>query len=242
WQRGLVSGSEGNISVKLPDGRLLVTPSGVSKGFMEPGQVVLCDKSGRPLEGSNPTSELPLHLEVYRRRPDVGAVVHAHPPCATAFAAARMDLESCFLPEAVVLLGRVSCAEYATPWTDELAASIRPYVERSDAVLLANHGAVTWADSLELAWQKMETLEATARIELCGRMLGGVRQLESERIDRLTDLRRQKGISGRVAACRPAGNAVRMESDKASSLVDLVAAQVVAALTGENPSSERQER
>ncbi|HSA24843.1 MAG TPA: class II aldolase/adducin family protein, partial [Myxococcota bacterium] len=142
WLRGFVAANDGNLSVRLDGERVLTTPTGVSKGFMAPDDLLVTDLGGARVEGrGRPSSELPMHLEIYRGRPDVRAVVHAHPPVATAFAVAGIPLDQCLLPEMVVSLGAIPIAPYGTPSTEEIPASIRPFVPRCDAVLLANHGA-----------------------------------------------------------------------------------------------------
>jgi L-fuculose-phosphate aldolase len=188
WLRGFVASNDGNLSIRLSNGRLLVTPSGISKGFMEPSELVVVSADGRVLEGARPTSELAVHLTVYRTRSDIGGVVHAHPPSATAFAVAGADLDAGFLPEMVVTLGEVPTAPYRTPSTPELAASIEPFVERHDAMLLANHGALTMGRDLEEAYERMETVEHAADIALRARLLGGTRRLSEKQLEALRAL------------------------------------------------------
>ena len=167
YEKDYCAANDGNISCKTADGGIWVTPSGVSKGFMTEEMLVKVDAEGNILEKKTElgiSSEINLHLAVYRNRPDVNAVVHAHPPLSTAFACARMDLEQPVVNEAVLNLGEVPCAPFALPGTPELAESIVPYLKGHAAVLLANHGTVTWGDSMERAYFRLETLEYYAKM------------------------------------------------------------------------------
>jgi L-fuculose-phosphate aldolase len=190
WRRGLVAGSEGNLSVRLTGDRLLTTPTGVSKGFMTAEMLVLTDLDGTVLDGDRqPSSELKMHLEIYRQRPEINAVVHAHPPVATAFSVAGIALDRNLLPETVVTMGVIPLVPYSTPTTEEMPASLRPFIARCDAVLLSNHGAVTWAETLETAWFKMETLEMTATVLHNAMLLGKVNELSAADVEKLCEIR-----------------------------------------------------
>ena len=179
--RAYVASNDGNISVRLSDDRLLTTPKGVSKGFMTPDMIVATDLQGRKVAGDrDPSSELLMHLAVYQNRPEVMAVVHAHPPAATGFAVAGIPLDRAVLAEVVTTLGSIPIAEYGTPSTPELADAVRKYIRAHDGLLLANHGALTIADELFAAYYKMETIEHFARISLVARLLGGERMLSRE--------------------------------------------------------------
>jgi L-fuculose-phosphate aldolase len=178
YERGLVAGPDGNVSVRLPDGSIVVTPSGMSKVDVTPDDLVLVDPEGRVLDGKgNPSSELRMHLRIYERRADVSAVVHAHPPTATGFAVAGESFMAPVLPEVILQMGEVPIVRYATPGTADLADSFDPYLARHDAFLMANHGATTVGPTLEVAHQRMESLEHAARIVLTARMLGTVHEL-----------------------------------------------------------------
>src|SRR5918997_5835754 len=156
YARGYVASNDGNISVRLDDGRLITTPKSVSKGFMTPDMMVIVDAGGRKLAGDrDPSSELPMHLEIYRSRPDVHAVVHAHPPLATGFAVAGIPLTRAVLAEVVTTLGSIPIAAYGTPSTRELPDAVRKYIKAHDGMLLANHGAVTWGTDVMGACYKM---------------------------------------------------------------------------------------
>lgn len=207
WDRGFVASNDGNISVRLDDTRLLTTPTGVSKGFMTPDMMVVTDMDGRILAGDRrPSSELKMHLEVYRQRPDVRAVVHAHPPTATGFAVAGIPLDRAVLAEVITTLGSIPIAEYATPSTEELPAAIRTYIRSHDGLLLANHGALAVAGDLFGAYYRMETIEHFARISLVARTLGREHVLSRTEVLRLQELREVYGISAPAPICVTAEN------------------------------------
>jgi len=170
---GLLAGRDGNVSVRLGPDRVLVTPSGLIKALLTPGDMVEVDLAGRKRRGRrNPTSELDLHLRILTHRPDVGAVVHAHPPAATGFAVAGEEIPANLLPELIFLVGRVPIVPYGTPGTPELGDRVEPYLAEHDGLLLANHGAVTMGTTLDQAWIRMETLEHAARIIMAARAIG----------------------------------------------------------------------
>jgi L-fuculose-phosphate aldolase len=202
YARGYVASNDGNISVRLDAGRLMTTPKSVSKGFMTPDMMVVVDPDGRKLSGDrDASSELPMHLEIYRSRPDVNAVVHAHPPLATGFAVAGIPLTRAVLAEVVTTLGSVPIAEYGTPSTRELPDAVRKYIKAHDGLLLANHGAVTCCRTLMSAYYKMETIEHFAKISLVARLLGREHLLSREEVDRLQGLRGMYGIAAPAAIC-----------------------------------------
>src|SRR5688500_13589999 len=204
YARGYTASNDGNISVRLDDRRLLMTPKSVCKGFMTPEMMCVTDLEGRKLAGErDPSSEMQMHLEVYRQRPDVRAVVHAHPPIATGFAVAGIPLDRAVLAEVVTTLGSVPIAEYATPSTKELPDAVRKYVKAHDGMLLANHGALTLGADLFAAYYKMETIEHFAHISLVARLLGGERLLSRQEVDRLQGLRGMYGIASPAPICPP---------------------------------------
>ncbi len=195
YAKGFVAGSEGNISVRLSDNEVLCTPTLTCKGFVEPEDLCVVDLSGEQLSGSRRrTSEIGLHLEIYRGDAAATAVVHAHPPHATAFAVAREDIPSGILPEVEVFLGVVPRADYETPGGSDFAATIRPFVGTSNTVLLSNHGAVTWGPSLELAFWNTEVLDAYCRVLILARQLGNVERLPADKVRELLNLRPQMGL------------------------------------------------
>ncbi len=204
WTRGYVAANDGNISVRIGDNEVLTTPTGVSKGFMTPEMIVKIDMQGKVLSQHSdykPSSEIKMHLEVYNERPDIKAVVHAHPPYSTGFAVAGIPLDKCVLPEAIIMIGSVPIAEYGTPSTAEIPEKIRPYIKTSDAILLQNHGALTLGSDLVNAYFKMETLEHTAHIVWNAIQLGNVNILPESERDRLLGLRQKYNLQGQVAAC-----------------------------------------
>ena len=191
YDRGYVAANDGNISVKVAENRLLITPSGVSKGRMTPEMLLVTDMDGTVSEGDrHPSSEGKMLLEVYRGRPDVNAVVHAHPPVSTAFAVCRRGLEAPYLSELVVGLGQVPCTpSFAMLSTEEVPESVRPYLAEHNALLLANHGALAWGGDLWEAFDRLETVEHTAKIVLNAQLLGGGVPLTEEEVERLQSLR-----------------------------------------------------
>lgn len=202
YERGLIAGQDGNVSVRLPGARVLVTPAGMSKVDVGPNDLVELALSGTPRRGEQrASSEVRMHLRIYERRPDVTAVVHAHPPTATGFAVAGEGLVACVLPEVIFQVGQVPLLPYATPGTDALADSFEPYVRTHDAFLLANHGATTVGPSLLLAHQRMESLEHAARILFTARQLGRVNELSAAEVASLVAARRNAGLGGPYPGC-----------------------------------------
>jgi L-fuculose-phosphate aldolase len=216
YARGYVAANDGNISIKLDDNTILTTPKGVSKGFMTPDMMVVVDLEGKKVRGTREaSSELLMHLEVYHSRPDVRAVVHAHPPVATGFAVAGIPLDRAVLAEVVTTLGSIPIAEYGTPSTPELPAAVRKYIKAHDGVLLANHGALTVAPDVFAAYYKMETIEHFARISLVARQLGREHLLSREEVLRLQGLRGNYGIKAPAPICAD-GSTPPEETDPAS--------------------------
>jgi len=202
YARGYVASNDGNISARLDESRILTTPKSVSKGFMTPDMMVIVDYEGKKLSGDrDPSSELPMHLEIYRNRPDVNAVVHAHPPLATGFAVAGIPLTRAVLAEVVTTLGSIPIAEYGTPSTAELPAAVRKYIKAHDGLLLANHGAVTCCRTVMTAYYKMETIEHFAKISLVARLLGGENLISRGEVERLQGLRGMYGIAAPAPLC-----------------------------------------
>jgi L-fuculose-phosphate aldolase len=192
-QKELVSATDGNVSVRTDRETFYTTRSGVNKGEVTPDDIIEVNDGGFTLTGTGkPSSELKMHLFIYKHRPDVRAVVHAHPPHATAFAVAGIPLNKPVFPEVLVKLGSIPVAPYATPSTDEVGKSIEPYVAAHNAILLGNHGAVTFGSSLKEAYYNMEKVEHAARITLYARLLGGERELTRGQVEELTAMYRRE--------------------------------------------------
>ncbi len=203
YDRGMVAANDGNISVKISDNEFLCTPTGVSKGFMTPEYICKVDADGNVIQankGFKPSSEIKMHMRVYKERPDVQAVVHAHPIYATSFAIAGIPLTQPIMPEAVIALGCVPIAEYGTPSTHEIPDAVSKYLQYYDAVLLENHGALAYSDSLLAAYHKMESLEFYAELLFLSKQLGGPQELSKERVEKLYEIRRQFGMTGKHPA------------------------------------------
>ena len=190
YNRGMVAANDGNFSVRISENEVLCTPTGVSKGFMTPDYICKVDLDGNVLQankGFRPSSEIKMHLRVYKERPDVKSVVHAHPLYATTFAIAGIPLTQPIMPEAVIALGCVPIAEYGTPSTMEIPDNLEKYLPYFDAVLLENHGALTWSTDLNAAYMKMESVEFYAQLLYQSKLLGGPKEFDKENIKKLID-------------------------------------------------------
>jgi len=201
--KGFVTATDGNISVRLPNGNILATPTSLNKGFVTAADLVEISPEGARVAGKrNPSTEMDMHLFIYKNRPDVNAVVHCHPVYATGFAAARIPMNECLFPEVIVGLGAVPLAPYATPSTHEVSDAVAPFVRSADAILLANHGVVTYGRDLWDAYFKMEKVEHAAHIQFVARMLGGEKTLTTDDIAKLKSISVAsygKDISGKPA-------------------------------------------
>lgn len=210
WMQGLVVATDGNFSVRLSERHLLATPTGVSKGFMSPDEIVKIDMTGTPVEGfTRPSSEIRMHLAIYERRPDVCAVVHGHPPTATGFAAARVSVPTEILTEAHTFLGPVALVEYATPGTENVPQALARHVKDHNLFLLANHGAVAVGSDLFQAGYRMEALEQSARIAITARLLGGAHAIEQSELAKLQQIRAELGLLPTEESCLAAGDSCR---------------------------------
>ncbi|AUN14354.1 class II aldolase/adducin family protein [Paraclostridium sordellii] len=200
WQLGWVAANDGNVSVKLDDGTFLATPTGISKSFITPEKLVHIDENGEVLdgpEGAKPSSEIKMHLRCYKEREDVGAVVHAHPPTATGYAVAHLDMDRYTMIETVIAIGSIPVTPYGTPSTYEVPDAIAPYLQEHDVLLLENHGALTVGSDLITAYYRMETLELYAKISLTAHLLGGEKEISQKNINRLIGMRKGYGVTGR---------------------------------------------
>ena len=200
-QREYVASTDGNISLRLDPRRILTSPTALSKGMMDVDDLVITDPSGKKLSGwRNPSSELAMHLLIYRRRPDINAVCHAHPPAATGYAAAGIPLNKALLSEAVLTLGSVPIAGYGTPGTPELTDAIEPLVQHYDSILLANHGVVSYGQDLLTAFFRMETTEHYARVSLVTEVLGKQLLLSTADVEKLLAARTRYGLRASTLA------------------------------------------
>lgn len=220
YERGFVAANDGNISARVDDKHVLITPSGVSKGFMKPDDLALIDLNGKVISGTKkPSSEVFMHLQVYKDRADVNSVCHAHPPYATAFAVAGIPLDQCILPEVIITLGSIPLIEYGTPGSEEFYKPVVKLLQDYDAFLLANHGALTVGADILAAYHKMETLEHYAHIAFIARQLGSARSLNKEQVQKLIELRPKFGV--RTEAGCVAGE---QESTSCSAIPDAASA------------------
>jgi len=202
YDKELVAASDGNLSVRLGPNEYLITPTGCCLGLLKASDLVIIDNEGQPGGSSGrPTSEFRLHLEVYRLRPEVSAVVHAHPPLCTAFSVAGASLEECVLPEVAFTLGAIPTTDYATPTTDEPPRVIHDYIGQCDALILDRHGTLTVGVSLREAFFKLDKLEHTARVVLAARLLGKVQVLSGAQVEKLMEARKSLGLKGKQIRC-----------------------------------------
>ena len=189
YQKGFVASNDGNVSLRMSEDEILATPTNMSKGDISPDQLIKVNMKGEVIAGFlKPSSELKLHIRIYEKRADVGAVVHAHPPISTGFAVAGISLEQRAIPEVIATLGGVPLAPYNTPSTDELARSIDEFIDRHDAILLSNHGVVAAGPDVYEAYYKLERVEHSAHIIWVARTLGGERPLDDSEYDKLISI------------------------------------------------------
>lgn len=224
YERGYVASSDGNISARLDDGRIIATPTMTSKGRMSEDSLAVTDLQGKPLNDRRASSELKMHLLIYQERDDVKAVVHAHPPHGTAFAVANLAIDQPILSEVILALGCVPLTGYGTPSTDELTQEMQPFVRLHNALLMANHGAVAYGDNLWQAFDRMETLEHTAKIAILARALGGARELPADAIEKLINVREKAGYLPETARCQACGyleeNGIGCMSEKSNGIAN----------------------
>ena len=195
WQKGFCAGNEGNHSYRISENRILCTPTGISKSALKPDDICTVDLEGKQISGIRKrTSEINLHLAIYKARPDVRAVIHSHPPHATAFAVASVDLPTCIHPEAEVFLGAVKTAKYVTPGDQRLGEPILPYVKDSNTVLLQSHGVVCFHPDLEQAYYQLEIVDAYARILILAKQVGSIRPLDAGEMKELLELKAKFGL------------------------------------------------
>ena len=205
YERSYVVSSDGNVSVRLDDGRIVATPTMTCKGRMTEDALAVTDTDGKPLTDKRASSELAMHLLIYRERSDVKAVCHAHPPHGSAFAVAGLAIDQPILSEVILTLGCVPLAEYGTPSTSELTDAMRPLVKHHNALLMANHGAVAYGADVWQAFDRLETLEHTAKIAILSRALGGPKNLSPDAIEKLINVREAAGYLDERARCQACG-------------------------------------
>lgn len=198
YRKGWVAANAGNVSIRLPENRILCTRTGVSKGQIEMEDLILCDMSGTKLDGCGEcTTEIAMHIAVYELRSDVKSVVHAHPPIATGFAAAGRALNKALLPEVIISLGAVPLAPYGTPGTPALSNGMRKFIPEYDAILLENHGCTSYGPSVWEAFYRMETVENFAQVTLVAELLGGARSLPRQEVAKLFAARERYRVASR---------------------------------------------
>ncbi len=205
YERSYVVSSDGNVSIRLDENRVLATPTMMCKGRMTEDCLAVTDMDGRPLTDKKASSELAMHLLIYKMRPDIKAVCHAHPPHGTAFAVAGLAIDKPILSEVILTLGCVPLTDYGTPSTDELTESMKPFVEHHNALLMANHGAVAYGADLWQAFDRLETLEHTAKIAILAKTLGGANDLPKDAIEKLINIREKAGYLTPKARCQACG-------------------------------------
>jgi L-fuculose-phosphate aldolase len=215
YENHFVAASDGNVSIKLSPNKILTTPSGLSKGLLTPDKLVVTNFAGEKISGSlKPSSEIRMHLCVYRERSDVNAVIHAHPPMSTAFSIAGVSLAKCILPEVVLTLGSVPTTRYATPTTGEGPEVVKEYIKDYDAIILDRHGSLTVGENLMSAYMKLEKVEHAALVTFYARQLGNVNLLTKEQIHRLLEAREKLGIKGRKPNCIECGACLGNDDSK----------------------------
>src|SRR5580765_1555638 len=205
YERSYVVSSDGNLSIRLSDDRVLATPTMTCKGRMSEDELAVTDMDGKPLSDKRASSELAMHLLIYKMRPDIKAVCHAHSPHATAFSAAGLAIDKPILSEVILTLGCVPLTDYGTPSTDELTEAMKPFVPHHNALLMANHGAVAYGEHLWQAFDRLETLEHTAKIAILAKALGGANDLPQDAIEKLIKIREKAGFLGENARCQACG-------------------------------------
>lgn len=234
YEKDFVAASDGNVSVRLSKNRLLTTPSGLSKGFLTPDQLVVTNFAGEKLSGKlKPSSEIRMHLCVYEERPDINAVIHAHPPLCTAFSIAGVSLAKCILPEVVLTLGSVPTTRYATPTTAEGPEVVKEHIKDYDAIILDRHGSLTVGEDLMSAYMKLEKIEHAARVTLYARQLGNVNLLTKDQIQKLHRARKELGLKERPSNCVNCGaclgrnKAASKPEGVDSNIIDVIVAEIL---------------
>jgi L-fuculose-phosphate aldolase len=237
YQKGFVASNDGNVSIRLSENEILATPTGMSKGDISPDQLIKVNMKGDVVEGFlKPSSELKLHIHIYKSRPDVKSVVHAHPPISTGFAVAGIAIDQMAIPEVIASLGAVPLAPYATPSTDELAHSIDEFIGNCNAILLSNHGVVTVGPDVYSTYYTMERVEHSAYITWVAKSLGGEKRLSEENIEKLLGVRKRTEVSSSLSEPNKeeisSGNADYYEDE--GKLAELITRAIVEAIKGKD--------
>ncbi len=230
YQRGFVAANDGNMSIRVSESEILITPTGVSKGYMNPDDMVTVDPEGNTVQGNTrPSSELNMHLAIYKNRADVRSVCHAHPAYATAFAACGKELDQCVLSEMVYSLGRVPLVAYGMPGTEDLYADIFRFLQDYDAFLLANHGVVTVGKDLLNAYHKMETVEHTAKITFLSDQMGGAKKLSAQHVQYMISKKEAQGIHTKTdcTTCKDDSDCAISITDSQTNLIDEIVNKVL---------------
>src|SRR5215203_1264313 len=205
YERSYVVSSDGNVSIRLDENRVIATPTMTCKGRMTEDSLAITNMDGKALNDRKASSELAMHLLIYKMRPDIKAVCHAHPPHGTAFAVAGLAIDKPILSEVILTLGCVPLTDYGTPSTNELTEAMLPFVKHHNALLMANHGAVAYGEDLWQAFDRLETLEHTARIAILAKALGGANDLPKDAIEKLINIREKAGYLKENARCQSCG-------------------------------------
>ena len=231
YERGYVAANDGNVSVRLPSNRILTTPSGACKGTLSPQQLIVTDFTGKCVSGKGkPSSEIRMHIAAYQQRPDVNAVIHAHPPISTAFSIAGVSMAQCILPEVLLSLGCVPTTDYATPTTAEGPEVIRELILHHDALILDRHGTLTVGGNLNSAYMKLERVEHAAQTTLYARQLGQVNLLSKDQVKRLFAARQEMGLKPLRPGCSQCGSCLRANQEpqeNQSGLVETIVQEIL---------------
>jgi len=210
YSKGWVAANDGNVSIRIGPNAVLCTPTGMSKGYLTTGQLIKVDMDGNKLEGElEPSSEVKMHIDVYKQRKDVNSVVHAHPPYATGFAVAGIALDKCVLPEIIFSIGSIPLTKYGTPSTFEIPENVRKYLKDHNVFLLENHGALSIGPDVYRAYYRMESLELFAKISLIASQLGKVNVIDEENVKKILDIRKQWGMDSNYPGCRVNGDFIK---------------------------------
>jgi len=210
YSKGWVASNDGNVSIRLGPDTVLCTPTGMSKGYLTAGQLIKVDMDGNKLEGElEPSSEVKMHIDVYKQRKDVNSVVHAHPPYATGFAVAGIALDKCILPEVIFSIGSIPLAKYGTPSTSEIPDNVRKYLKDHSVFLLENHGALSVGPDVYKAYYRMESLELFAKISLIASQLGNVNVIDEGNVKKILDIRKQWGMDSIYPGCKVNGDFIK---------------------------------